>query len=274
MMKGSCMGGSHQRILVFLSLLIKGISYLGARSCRFVLLCMALLIPFKSYAVVNPWKINIGGLYSEGFDDDLNAASNWYMLPFSLKYRASFWSVQFSGAYLESDGDQKAYSDFGDTQIKVSYLAPSPIFKHWWVDINSKVKIPTAGSNLGTGELDYWFDIDALRMFSKQGYIQVGGGKKIRGDSVKLKLSDSFYFSSGLGYQWHERHAAGTVIEYMDAANEWSTEIIELMLYGSYRLNTQNTLLLYAIKGFTESSINYGIGLQLSYRFAGKATIH
>ena len=235
---------------------------------------------FSSVAVDYPWQINAGGLYSKGYDDTLNAASQWKMLPFSLKYRAPSWSVQLAGSYLLADNinelDQSSYSGFGDTQFKVSYLLPKPLFNSWWVDINTKIKIPTADnhSGVGTGEVDYWFDVDALRMFSQRYFVQLNGGKKLRGKSAELELLDSFYISSSLGAQLSELSGMGMVVEYMESASDWSEEVIELMFYGSYRLNAQNTVLLYVIKGFTGSSIDYGAGLQLSYRFGHKATVN
>ena len=104
--------------------------------------------------------------------------------------------------------------------------------------------------------------------------MQLNGGKKLRGKSAELELLDSFYFSSSLGAQLSELSGMGMVVEYMESASDWSEEVIELMFYGSYRLNAQNTVLLYVIKGFTGSSIDYGTGLQLSYRFGHKATVN
>jgi len=260
---------------------IWGLRVYVSRVCGLsISLCFLMTASFSSFAASYPWQINTGALYSTGYDDTLNATSQWQMLPFALKYHASSWSVQLAGSYLLADNvnelDQNSYSGFGDTQFKVSYLLSKPLFSSWWVDINAKIKIPTADnhSGVGTGEVDYWFDVDALRMLSKRYFVQLNGGKKLRGESVELSLSDSFYFSSSLGAQLSELGSMGAIVEYMEPASDWSEEVIELMFYGSYRLNAQNTVLLYVIKGFTHSSIDYGAGLQLSYRLGHKATVN
>ena len=54
----------------------------------------------------------------------------------------------------------------------------------------------------------------------------------------------------------------------MNITKQTTTQVlIEAMPYTSYRLSPQNALLAYCLKGFTPSSSEYGVGLQLTHRF-------
>ena len=241
----------------------------------YMLILLVASFPIKSLAAEYPWQLSIGGLYSKGYDAEAGRTLEWYLLPLALKHHHQHWTVQFVSTYLIADElnteDQYSYSGKGDTQVKLTYLFNNPVFKHWWVDVSWKIKFPTADEDteltIGTGERDYWLDIELMRVFMSGWFGHIGGGKKFRGKSAELELLDSYYLNTSIGRRWAEHYAAGMQWEFMEASSQSGDDVIEAMVYSSYRLSSQNSLLVYLSKGFTDSSSEYGTGLQFTHRF-------
>ena len=237
---------------------------------------LMIISPSSSLANTNPWLLSIGGLYGKGHSDDLRKPSEWAIVPLTLKHRRQNWSAQITSSYIRADAlrpnDTPSYSGQGDTFLKTTYLLPSPLFQFWWVDLSGKIKFPTADekAGLGTGKMDFWFDVEAMRTLSRGWFGHLGGGKKFRGNHAESNLMDSYYFNSSLGKRWRKRHTTGIQLEFMEAATQTSEELIETMLYTRYRFSPQNSLLLYLVKGFTHSSTEKGIGFQFTRRFQSR----
>ncbi|MBV1872424.1 MAG: hypothetical protein KUG83_07740 [Gammaproteobacteria bacterium] len=237
---------------------------------------LVIISPSSSLANTDAWLLSIGGLHGKGHSDGLRTPSEWVIVPFTLKYRRHNWNTQVTSSYIRADtfspNDTPSYSGQGDTFLKATYLLPSPLFQFWWVDLSGKIKFPTANeqAGLGTGKMDFWFDVEAMRTLSRGWFEHLAVGKKFRGNHAESNLVDSYYFNSSLGKRWRKRYTTGIQLEFMEAAAEESEEVIETMLYTRCRFSPQNSLLLYLVKGFTHSSTEKGIGFQFTRRFQSR----
>lgn len=154
----------------------------------------------------------------------------------------------------------------GDVVISASYQLP-PILKGWvFVDFSLQAKIPTADEtrDLGTGETDIGYQLDFYTTLDRNTYFSTFGYKQ-RGKTPLYDLENSLYTSLGFMRQYGENTYLGLLYDYREKASSNSFESHELMPFISYNLGTQWNLMFYSIVGFTESSADKTIGMQLSY---------
>lgn len=219
------------------------------------------------------------GDYGASQDTDIN------FFPLSYELTSFPWILSLSVPYLGLKGPGDVFletgnigrgrgtandfideSGIGDVVISASYQLP-PILKGWvFVDFTLQAKIPTADEtrDLGTGETDIGYQLDFYTTLERNTYFSTFGYKQ-RGKTPLYDLEDSLYSSLGFMRQYGENTYLGLLYDYREKASSNSFESHELMPFVSYNMGTQWNLMFYTIVGFTESSADKTIGMQLSY---------
>ena len=132
------------------------------------------------------------------------------------------------------------------------------------MDLTGKVKIATADEDkgLGTGENDYTVQADFYKFVDQ--FTWLGSvGYKFRGDPTGIDLDNVLMASLGGTYKFTPDVNAGLFFDYREAAISGSDSIQELSGFVSRRLSEDWRIQVYALTGFTNSSPDWGAGLQI-----------
>ena len=132
------------------------------------------------------------------------------------------------------------------------------------MDLTGKVKFATADEDkgLGTGESDYSVQADFYK-FVDDFTLLSSVGYKFRGDPTGLDLNDVFMASLGGTYRFTPDVNAGLFFDYRESSISGSDSVQELSAFVSRRVSENWRLQVYGLTGFTDSSPDWGGGLQL-----------
>ena len=132
------------------------------------------------------------------------------------------------------------------------------------MDFTGKVKFATADEDkgLGTGENDYTIRADIFKFVDQ--FTWLGSvGYKFRGDPTGVDLDNVLIASLGGTYKFTPDVNAGVFFDYRESAISGSDSIQELSGFVSRRLSEDWRIQVYALTGFTDSSPDWGAGLQI-----------
>lgn len=132
------------------------------------------------------------------------------------------------------------------------------------MDLTGKVKFGTADEDkgLGTGENDYTIQADFYKFVDQ--FTWLGSvGYKVRGDPTGIDLENVLMASLGGAYKFTPDVNAGLFFDYRESAINGSDSIQELSGFVSRRINEDWRVQVYALTGFTDSSPDWGAGLQI-----------
>jgi hypothetical protein len=132
------------------------------------------------------------------------------------------------------------------------------------MDLTGKVKFGTADEDkgLGTGENDYTVQADVYKFmddFTLLGSI----GYRFRGDPADIDLDDVLIASLGGIYRFTPDVSGGLFLDFRESAISGDDSIQELSAFVSRRISEHWKLQFYALTGFTDSSPDWGGGIQI-----------
>ena len=132
------------------------------------------------------------------------------------------------------------------------------------MDLTGKVKFGTADEDkgLGTGKNDYSVQADFYK-FANQLTLLGSFGYKFRGDPTGVELNDVFMASVGGIYKFTPKTRGGLFFDYRESAIIGNDSIQELTGFVSRRISENWRLQVYALTGFTDSSPDLGVGIQI-----------
>lgn len=153
-------------------------------------------------------------------------------------------------------------SGLGDITLSGTYQLQKEIKTRPWIAITGILKLGTADENkrLGTGENDYAVQLELAKK-AIHGFI----GYQLIGDTPTINYNDVTYGAVGItipaGKNWT------TVTEYYteQASVSGVDNVKELSFSMSKTLKDKRRFGWYLIKGFTDSSPEWGAGVTLSY---------
>jgi hypothetical protein len=131
------------------------------------------------------------------------------------------------------------------------------------MDLTGKVKFGTADvdKGLGTGENDFTVQADFLKFTDSITW--VGSlGYKFRGQPPGASLDDAFLASAGGIYKFSDDTRAGMFFDYRESSIG-ADAAQELSLFVSNRVSADWKLQAYVFKGFSDSSADWGGGIQV-----------
>jgi len=132
------------------------------------------------------------------------------------------------------------------------------------MDLTGKVKFGTADENkgLGTGENDYSAQADLYKFMGD--FTLLGSlGYKYRGDPTGIDLDNVLMVSAGGTFKFSPDVKGGLVFDYRESAISGNDSIQELTGFVSRRLGEAWKLQVFVLTGFTDSSPDWGAGLQI-----------
>ena len=132
------------------------------------------------------------------------------------------------------------------------------------MDLTGKIKFGTADMDkgLGTGETDYSVQADFYK-FADQFTLIGSIGYKFRVDPTGLDLNNVLLASVGGSYKFTPDVNGGLFFDYRESAISGSDSVQELTAFVSRRITDEWRLQLYALTGFTDSSPDWGGGIQI-----------
>jgi hypothetical protein len=169
------------------------------------------------------------------------------------------------GEPIPGTGDLTTNSGMGD--IIASATVYDVVYNRrmdFAIDLTGRVKFGTADAEkgLGTGETDYSVRGDFLKFWDQ--FTLIGSlGYKFRGDTADTDFSNVLTASAGGTYKFTPKLKGGLFLDYRESAIDSSNSIRELSAFLSHRVSEYWRLQAYVMTGFTDSSLDWGCGIQI-----------
>jgi len=261
---------------------------------RSVLFC-AVLFAATAARAEDGLSLGIGADYSSG-DYDSDVTTEIFSVPVTAKYVTGQWTWKASLPWLRIDGDpgvlpglgdvnrnpngrgrgnggapapdtveDSSASGIGDLRLSATYAFDTggPL----GVDLTGNVKVATADEDkgLGTGEQDYGLALDLYRDFD--GTLLFGGvSYTMLGDSEFVPLDD--VAGANVGASWQVGGGSlGAMYDWRQAASDSSDDRSELTGFYAIPAGERGKLQLYAVKGLSDGSPDWGAGVSFSRAF-------
>ena len=219
------------------------------------------------------------GAYGETKDTTITS------IPITLKYSSGAWSYKGSVSYITMKGPDTVViadgsasssgagtgaiaeqSGIGDTTLSVTRALDLGADQGLFLDLTGKAKVPTGDSDKGlsTGETDYKLQLDLA--MARDGWMPLATlGYKWPGSSATYTPDNAWYASVGSQFPLAKSNV-GFIYDYRQATSSTSDDVQELMLYSSMKV-AGYSLTLYGTTGFSDASVDYGVGGQISAKF-------
>ena len=264
---------------------------------RSALFCAVLLAASAAHAE-DGLSLGVGADYSSG-DYGSEVTTEIFSVPVSAKYVSGNWTWKASLPWLRIDGDpgvlpglgnvnrnpngrgrgnggtpapvegaapeDSSASGIGDLRLSATYAFDTggPL----GVDLTGNVKVATADEDkgLGTGEHDYGLALDLYRDFD--GTLLFGGvSYTMLGDSEFAPLND--VAGANFGASWGVGGGSlGVMYDWREAASDTADDRSELTGFYSFAAGERGRLQLYAVKGLSDGSPDWGAGVSFNHAF-------
>jgi len=263
---------------------------------RSTLFCALLLLAGAAHAE-DGFNLGIGADYSSG-DYGSDTTTTILSVPVTAKYTTGAWSFKVSLPWMRVEGDPNVVpglgtltnlnplgrgrgrgtgggtptttesgseSGIGDLRVAATYSIDTggPL----GIDLTANAKIATADEDkgLGTGANDYgvavdlYRDFDGTLLFGGVGYTALGDSDFIDVDSV---------LNANAGASWRVGSGSlGAMYDWRPAASDAADDRSELTGFYSFPAGERAKMQVYAVKGLSEGSPDWGVGLSLSAGF-------
>ena len=235
----------------------------------------------------------VGVDYSTG-DYGTGTTTRILSVPLSAKYMSGDWTFKASLPWMRVEGDPNVVpglgsvvnlnprgrgrggsgtgtaesgtaSGVGDLRLAATYTLPST--GALGVDLTANAKIATADEDkgLGTGANDYGVAVDLYReiegttLFGGLGYTWLGESDFIDVDAVA---------NANLGASWKAGSGSvGLMYDWRQAATDEAAERSEVTGFYSLPAGATNRIQLYATKGLSDGSPDWGAGVAFTAGF-------
>jgi hypothetical protein len=229
-------------------------------------------------------KLGTGFDYSTGKYGFTQATEVW-SVPLNASYEQSRWAFKTTIPFLTIKGPANVVvgsggaegvparpttnseSGLGDITVSATYHA-RPVPGSLNIDVTERVKFGTASvsKGLGTGQTDYYTQLDLYQSFGKLTPFATVG-YRVLGTTATFALKDGAYVTAGAAYRVSEKVVVG-------AGYDWRSRIVREAKNGTDGLafiSATPTLrwnfLGYLLAGFNSASPDVGIGGQATYKF-------
>lgn len=136
------------------------------------------------------------------------------------------------------------------------------------LDLVGNIKFGTAdaGKNLGTGKNDYSAQLDGFYTFSKTTVLATVG-YKIIGEPANVTVNNIAYGSLGISQKIADKISAGFIYDAAQSSTEINPGTRELSVFVTNKISTEYKINASLMKGFSDSSPDYGCNLMLTGSF-------
>jgi hypothetical protein len=230
--------------------------------------------------------LSTGADYSSG-DYGLSDSTRVFYVPVTAKHETGRWAFKLVVPYIRITGPsnvvgapenqvilpdlsfaRRTESGLGDVVASAFYNVLNPRGAPLGLDFGAKIKFGTADDSrgLGTGKNDFSLQADffkAIGAFTPFGTL----GYRRYGDPEGVDLRNVVYGTVGSSYRISQPTTVGLAYDWRDRIVEGRDRVSELTAYVSRRLSGNWKLQVYAVRGFTNASPDFGGGLSLAYSF-------
>lgn len=165
-------------------------------------------------------------------------------------------------------GSVRTESGLGDVVAAATYSVFSQPAQRFGLDLTGKIKFATADEKkgLGTGKTDYTVLLD---MYQKSGNVTLFGGLgyAVLGKSDALPLKNVASANAGVSYKLSDLANTGVMFDVRQKTSEATQGQRELTAFYSYKIAPSYKAQIYAVKGFSDGSPDFGGGMTIGYSF-------
>lgn len=230
-------------------------------------------------SAVPAWSIGTGFDYSRG-DYGFTTDTEMISVPLNVGYDSANWLLRLTVPWVNVKGPAtvvngsatarpttSSESGIGDTFVTATRRV-GEVGGGVHVDVTARVKLPTAddGRGLGTGEFDYYGQIDLYRTFGSITPFATLGYRSL-GDNAIYVLKDGPYAAAGAHFRASDATVISTSFDWRERLNATTDHSMEAAVYVTHDFDRRWQVMAYALKGMTNASPDFGGGLQVNYRF-------
>lgn len=164
-----------------------------------------------------------------------------------------------------AQGSLVTNSGLGDVVAGLGYSVPQLGDGGPFLELKTKMKIATAADGLGTDETDYSVQVDGYQMVGGRFTLIAGLGYQWLGDPTDLKLEDGLIGTLGFNLKTGPATDLGLLFDHRRESFAGLDDQRTLIPYVSWRTAKSLGLTLYGVFGMTDTSPDYGAGLQFTY---------
>lgn len=197
-------------------------------------------------------------------------------IPFSIKHETGDWTLRASLPYVRAEGtfnrDQgidplgstvkQRENGVGDLTLGVVYTLFNTN-SGYSLDLGGKAKISTSNKNttlIRSGENDYSIQLDGYRSLSNMALFATLG-YTIKGEPTGVRYRNPLFTSLGLSVPLPWKHTIGAAWDFRQKVTRNGDPVSELTAFYSLKLNPENKMQIYLVRGLSNGSADFGGGL-------------
>ena len=167
------------------------------------------------------------------------------------------------GATNQNNANKRTRSGMGDITASAAYNVYAKNTR--LLDLVGKVKLGTANTNkvLGTGENDYAAQVDGYQLINSSTLFATAG-YKIVGQPANSIRRDVLYGSIGASQKLNNDSSVGLMLDMAQSSIARRSDRRELIVYASQKIAPNLKLQGNLIKGLSNTSADFGVGLMIS----------
>lgn len=238
----------------------------------------AILTPRPAHA--GPWRADLSASYQQG-DYGTDETTTLLSVPLTLKRFFAQGEVSLTVPYVSletegdvvvvdgtpqpgSGGDGGSASGLGDLVFKGKYAAVQQKGRLPYVDLVTRLKLPTAPDDLGTGEMDFGLGTELSYRFGRNYLAMADFMYTFIGDPPDASYRNRVAWDLGLGWQ---PRPAWTLSAYYDYASSLLSKPAarSVMFYAGYRLRADVRLFALLDLGISRTASDVSITTGVKY---------
>lgn len=243
-----------------------------------------ILFLLGNIAFAGEYSISAGVEYTEG-DYGTSIDTSMLYMPVALTYQADKYMWRVTVPYVRISGSEdvlfsstkrspmfststtssreRTDSGLGDIILTGRYLLQKETPNSPWLAMTANIKLGTADKDklLGTGENDYAIQLDMAKD-ALYGYV----GYEVIGDSTNVDYNNVLFAAAGLSLPVGDNMLAGAELYAEQAAVSGRDSVTEATLSLSRPLGKDKRFSIYILKGFTDVSPDWGLGVLLVHQ--------
>jgi len=244
------------------------------------------LAGIPAHAADGTWTVSGGGEYTSG-DYGTSSSTNILYLPFAAQYETGRYRFKLTVPLLRVEGPSNVVRDVGNINPRTRTTSGTSTnsglgdivaqgsmnvyangANNTLLDVTGKIKFGTAdrNKNLGTGENDYFVQVDGYKTVAKTTWFATLGYAML-GSPPGVNLKDVPYLTVGASHRVRPDMSAGAMLYTRNAAVSGGDGQQELTGFVTRHLDKHRKVQVYALLGLASGSPDYGAGAIFSYRY-------
>lgn len=224
------------------------------------------------------FEIATGADYSVGDYGAPDDTTVW-SVPVDLKYTAGSFRIQASLPWVRVKGPGQivggvivsapggvvtSRSGLGDLNLSAAYALTRDEGAMPMIELGGSVKVPTAKTTIGTGEMDYSATASVYKTVVPKVMLFGSVGYSWLGSPAQYQLENGIAASGGLNFRPDDNQNYGVSAAWREPVAVGLDGQTVISPYMTYRVSPRFGLTLYGMAGLNDASPRVGGGLRLS----------